>query len=116
MLVKFHSPAPHEVREGDLSALSLPITRDEEQLLDGPRLALGAVGRRAFSEDGLTKDSPQGDDWQTLGLKLYEENAPRLIRCERAKTFDLLDLCRVLGVDPEFFRCCIAGTFRNTSA
>ena len=102
-------PGLREVREGDAALLALTIVRDEEQVVRGPGLAFGHVGRCALLERHLAEDATQRHHGQALRLELDEENAPGLARHERAQTLDLLDLGRVLRVDPQLVRGVLEG-------
>ena len=86
-------PAPRgEVGEADLALVPLAVVGDEEQVVGGPGRALGAVGRGALLERHLAQNATQSDDRKPLRLELDEEDAPGLIRRERAQALDLLDL------------------------
>ena len=98
-----------EVREGDPAFLALAVVRDEEQVVGGPGLALGPVGRGALLERHLAEDAAQRHHGQAPRLELHEEDAPRLARHERAQAFDLLDLGRALCVDPELLGAVLEG-------
>ena len=99
-----------EVREGDPAFLALAVVGHEEQVVGGPGLALGPVGRGALLERHLAEDAAQRHHGQAPRLELHEEDAPRLARHERAQAFDRLDLGRALCVDPELLR---GGTRRS---
>ena len=101
--------ALREVREGDAALLALTVVGDEEQVVGGPGLPLGLVGRGALLERHLAQDAAQRHDGQTLRLELDEEDAPGLARRERTQALDLLDLGRVLRVDPELVRGVLEG-------
>ena len=90
-----------EVGEGDAALLAFTVVGHEEQVVGGPSLPLRLVVRGALLERYLAEDAAQRHHGQALGLELDEEDAPRLTRRERAQALDLLDLGRVLGVDPE---------------
>ena len=98
-----------EVREGDAALLALTVVGDEEQVVGGPGLALGPIGRGALLERHLAEDAAQRYHRQALRLELDEEDAPRLARHERAQALDLLDLGRVLRVDAELRRSVLEG-------
>ena len=102
-------PGLREVREGDAALLALTVVGDEEQVVGGPGLALGLVGRGALLERHLAEDAAQRHHGQALRLELDEEDAPGLARHERAQALDLLDLGRVLRVDPELLRGVLEG-------
>ena len=98
-----------EVGEGDPAFLALPVVGHEEQVVGGPGLALGLVGRGALLEGHPAEDAAQRHHGQALRLELDEEDAPGLTRHERAQALDLLDLGRVLRVDPELLRGVLEG-------
>ena len=102
-------PGLREVRKGDAAFLALAVVGHEEQVVGGPGLALGLVGRSALLERHLAEDAAQRHHGQALRLELDEEDAPGLARHERAQAFDLLDLGRVLRVDPELLRGVLEG-------
>ena len=99
-------PGLREVGKGDAALVALAVVGDEEQVVGGPGLALGLVGRGALLECHLAENAAQRHHRQALRLELDEEDAPRLARHERAQALDLLDLRRVLRVDPELLRAC----------
>ena len=98
-----------EVGEGDPAFVALAVVGHEEQVVGGPGLALGLVGRGALFERHLAEDAAKRHHRQALRLELDEEDAPGLARHERAQALDLLDLGRVLRVDPEFLRGVLEG-------
>ena len=102
-------PELREMREGDAAFLALAVVGHEEQVIGVPGLALGLVGRGALFERHLAEDAAKRHHRQALRLELDEEDAPGLARHERAQAFDLLDLGRVLRVDPEFLRGVLEG-------
>ena len=102
-------PGPREVREGDPALLALAVVGDEEQVVGGPGLALGVVGRGALFERHLAEDAAQRHDGKALRLEFDEEDAPGLARYERPQALDLLDLGRVLRIDPELLRGVLEG-------
>ena len=73
-------PGLREVREGDPALLALAVVGDEEQVVGGPGLALGLVGRGALLERHLAEDATQRHHGQALRLELDEEDAPGLAR------------------------------------
>ena len=85
-----------EVGEADLALVALAVVGDEEQVVRRPGGALGAVGGGALLERHPAQDAAQRDDREPLRLELDEEDAPGLVRRERAQPLDLLDLGRVL--------------------
>ena len=102
-------PGLGEVSEGDPAFLALAVVGHEEQVVGGPSLALGLVGRGALLEGHLAEDAAQRHHGQTLRLELDEEDAPWLARHERAQALDLLDFGRALLVDPELLRGVLEG-------
>ena len=98
-----------EVGEGDSALLAVAVVGHEEQVVGGPGLALGLVGRGALLEGHLAEDAAQRYHGQSLRLELDEEDAPGLTGHERAQAFDLLDLGRALLVDPELLRGVLEG-------
>ena len=92
-------PGLREMRKGDAALLALAVVGDEEQVVGGPGLALGLVGRGALLECHLAEDAAQRHHRKALRLELDEEDPPGLARHERAQALDLLDLGRVLRVD-----------------
>ena len=102
-------PGLREVREDDAALLALAVVGHEEQVVVGPGLALGLVGRSTLLERHLAEDAAQRDHGQALRLELDEEDAPGLARYERAQAFDLLDLGRVLRVNAELLGGVVEG-------
>src|SRR6185369_876822 len=76
---------PREVGEADLPLVPLAVVGDEEQVVRGPGGALGAVGGGTLLERHLAQDATQRDDGEFLRLELDEEDAPGLLRRERAQ-------------------------------
>ena len=64
--------------KGDPALLALAVVGHEEQVVGGPSLALGLVGRGALLERHLAEDAAQRHHGQALRLELDEEDAPGL--------------------------------------
>ena len=92
-----------EMGKADLPLVAHAVVGDEEQVILGPGGPLGAVGRGALLERHLAENAAQCHDGESLWLELDEEDAPRLVRHERPKTLNLLNLGSVLRVDPQLF-------------
>ena len=90
-----------EVGEGDPAVVAVTVAGDEEEVVGSPARSIGGAGLRARLDLHLRQDAAERHDRQLPGCELDEEDAPRLTRDEGPQSLDLLDLGRVLRVDPE---------------
>ena len=102
--------------EADLPLVTHAVVGDEEQVILGPGCPLGAVGGGALLDRHLAEDAAKRHHRQALRLELDEEDAPRLVRHERTKTLDLLNLGSVLRVDPQLFGGVLEGQLFEVAA
>ena len=103
ILARMSSPASlGKVCQRDLAVLSGAERRNEQQVVELPRGAFGAVGRRPLLYDKVGEDLAERDHRQAFWLEIDEENAPGLVGRQWPKLLDIADFSGFVWLQAEF--------------